>query len=67
MNIEFFEGIPEKDGYYFVKLAIDTLPQNNKPYDVDYCRARAKSDGGGREWVHWYPHNIIGWAELPKE
>lgn len=67
MNIEFFDGIPEEDGYYFVKLDLDTLPCSSKPYDVDYCRAKSKSDGCGREWVHWYAHNIEKWAHLPKE
>jgi hypothetical protein len=58
--LEFSEGIPAADGYYLVELESG----HDKPFDVDYCRAKSPSDGGGREWVSWYAHNIIRWAPL---
>lgn len=64
MSIEFKSGIPSKDGWYLVKLVPGHI-EGDKPYDVDYCRAKSPSDGGGREWCKWYPHNISGWDELP--
>ena len=61
--LEFNEGIPAVDGYYLVELESG----HDKPFDVDYCRAKCPSDGGGREWVAWYAHNIIRWAALPND
>lgn len=63
--MKFKPGIPDKDGWYLVKLIPGHI-FGTKPYDVDYCRAANNSDGGGREWVSWYPHNIESWADLPK-
>jgi hypothetical protein len=62
MNLEFHEGIPDEEGWYFVKL----IPGNvdNKEYDVDYCREKSKSDGGGREWCKWYAHNVSHYAKI---
>ena len=61
VSLEFSEGIPALDGYYLVELESGL----DKPFDIDYCRAKSPSDGGGREWVSWYSHNIIRWAALP--
>ncbi len=60
-TFNFFTGIPTEDGYYLVQ----SEPGLTKPYDVDYCRAKSQSDGGGRDWVNWYPHNVVRWAALP--
>jgi len=60
----FFDGIPFFDGYYLVELDQPGL-SSAKPYDVDFCRAKSPSDGGGREWVKWYTPNIRRWAFLP--
>jgi hypothetical protein len=62
----FHEGIPEEDGYYLVELN-ENLGPGSRPdmkFDVDYCRAKSRSDGGGREWINWYPHNIKRWAKI---
>ena len=66
-NLQFIPGIPSKDGWYLVRL-IPGHVYGDKKYDVDYCRKKSLSDGGGggREWVKWYPHNISHYAELPK-
>lgn len=63
-QLAFFSGIPAEDGYYLVELDQPGLSED-RSYDVDYCRAKAASDGGGREWVKWYPHNVRRWARLP--
>jgi hypothetical protein len=60
-TLHFFPGTPTEDGYYLVELE----PGHTKPYDIDYCRAKSPSDGPGREWVAWYPHNVVRWAALP--
>lgn len=69
MQLDFIPGIPVVDGFYFVKLIPGTLsqfgPVGDQPYGVDYCRAKSPSDGGGREWVKWYEHNISHYAVIP--
>ena len=57
------DGIPTTDGWYLVKLKPGHV-NCDQPFDVDYCREKSPSDGGGREWVTWHPHNIEGWAEF---
>lgn len=64
VRLEFHAGIPSEDGYYLVELDQPGLCED-RPYDVDYCRAKSPSDGGGREWVKWYAHNVLRWAYLP--
>lgn len=59
----FKEGIPEKDGWYLVRL-VDGHVNGSQRYDVDYCRDNGRSDGGGRGWTKWYPHNISHYAEF---
>ena len=63
MKLKFKPGMPAKDGWYLVKLIPGHINGDQK-YDVDYCRAKSESDGGGREWVNWYEHNISHYAEL---
>ena len=63
MTIKLHSGMPDKDGWYLVKL-INGRTHGDKKYDVDYCRAKSPSDGKGREWVNWYPHNISHYASL---
>ena len=64
MKMEFKPGMPDKDGWYLVKL--DTSDNDNgQTHGVDYCRSRSPSDGGGREWLDYYQHGITGWCELP--
>lgn len=65
MNMEFHTGIPTTDGWYLVELNQPGLSGDGRPFDVDYCRAKSPSDGGGREWVNWYPHNVRRWSCLP--
>lgn len=62
-TIEWHDGIPGDDGYYLVELKPGVV--GNKTHDVDYCRAKSGSDGGGREWATWYVHNVARWASLP--
>lgn len=61
-TVEWHDGIPAADGYYLVELEQGS---DVKTHDVDYCRAKSKSDGGGREWATWYVHNVARWASLP--
>jgi len=63
-DIPFFDGFPEVDGYYLVELDQPGL-SSPKPYDVDYCRAKSPSDGGGREWINWCAYYVLRWAFLP--
>jgi hypothetical protein len=64
-ELEFHDGIPVEDGWYLVELHQPTHLYD-APYAVDFCRARSLSDGGGREWISYYPHNIKRWAKLPE-
>ncbi len=67
MKIIFKPGIPDKDGWYLVKLIPGHTDPIDKDYDVDWCCRQGLSDGGGRTWAKWYPSNIEAWAELPKD
>ena len=60
--LTFYTGLPQQDGWYIVKLKHGNVEE--REYDVDYCRAQSKSDGGKREWIKWYPHNVIGYTEI---
>jgi hypothetical protein len=64
IGFKFYDGTPAKDGYYLVELDQPGLV-DEKPFDVDYCRAKSPSDGGGREFMTWGPHNVRRWAHLP--
>jgi len=63
MVMHFSKGLPQLEGWYFVKL-LPGHTSGNKKYDVDYCRYKSPSDGGGMEWVTWYNHNIDCWCLL---
>lgn len=62
--VEFHEGVPDKEGYYLVVLTEDTIAYPRK-LDVDLCRRKSESDGGGWGWANYYAHNIYAWAALP--
>ena len=64
MRLNFIPGIPSEDGWYFVRL-VPGHNQGDKPYDVDYCRGKSRSNDGGREWMRWYEHNISHYAIIP--
>jgi len=60
----FHKGMPEKSGYFLVKLVPGHVQNPDKTYDVDYCSKQGPSDGGGWTWATWYPHNVEMWANL---
>jgi hypothetical protein len=57
--------MPTKEGQYVVWLSTGTI--DCKAIDVDTCGESAKSDGGGFEWINYYPHNVLKWERIPDD
>jgi hypothetical protein len=60
INLEFYEGMPDEEGWYIVKLK--STKYSKQEYDVDYCRISEIT--GGSEWRDYFEHNVSHYAKI---
>jgi hypothetical protein len=60
INLKFYEGVPDEEGLYLVKLK--SIKYNDQEYDFDYRRISKTT--GVRKWGYYFDHDVSHYAKI---